>query len=143
MILGALAAGAVFVVLYPALVPAKVVYHQPCLSQLKQAALAQIMYAYDEDALPSRDRWVDQTFPYAKSWDVFHCPLAVGQWGYAFNGGLEGKNVEKMVSAEKAPMVYDSVNPVKNASDLFKSLPATPRHRMNNVGYADGHVKAL
>lgn len=144
MMLGALAAAAVFIVLYPAFVPAKpAVQHRSCLEQIKQVGLAMIMYDADEDGLPPRDYWVDLSYPYTKSWDVFHCPVAAGRWGYAFNGGLEGKNIEKMPPTVMAttPMAYDSVNPTKNASDLVKSLPAKPRHTKNSVAYADGHAK--
>lgn len=113
-----------------------------CLSMVKQASLALILYQNDaDDRFPRRDFWIDAAYPYARSWALFHCPTAAGSWGYAFNGALDRARTPGR--AEAVPMVYDSVNPAKNASDLVASLPAVPRHVRNSVDYADGHAKSV
>jgi prepilin-type processing-associated H-X9-DG protein len=117
----------------------------PCLSHLKQSAVAQLMYLSDaDDRFPQRDAWTDASYPYTKSWEVFHCPEAKAtKWGYAFNGELDRANEKTLKAPETVPMLYDSVNPIKNASDLVASLPILPRHDGNTMGYADGHVRML
>ena len=50
---------------------------------------------------------------------------------------LDGKPWE-----QTAPMIYDSINYARNASDPLLSLPNPGRHEGYNViGYADGHAK--
>lgn len=130
-------------VLYPAVMrDRRTAYRVPCLSHVKQTVLASELYESDFDRFPSRDAWVDMSYPYTKSWEVFHCPSFEGTaWGYAFNRRLS--EAAMPVEAAKTPLLYDSVNPVKNASDLVASLPTVPRHTSNVMGYADGHAKAL
>ena len=100
------------------------------------------LYASDhDDRLPSRDAWMDGIEGYEHVRFSLHCPEAgKGAYGYAFNASL----IRWENDATK-PMIYDSVNPIRNASDPFASLPAVPRHwlRKNFVGYADGHVKGV
>lgn len=116
-----------------------------CMSGLKQGAIAMQIYQVDADGrFPSRDGWADGLYPYTKRWDVLRCPnMPQGSWGYAFNGALDRVLDKKVASLATTPMLYDSVNPVKNASDLVASLPAKPRHRRNTMLYADGHAKGL
>ena len=114
-----------------------------CVSNLKQASIAQLIYQGDNDErFPPRDAWMDATYPYTKRWEVFRCPLAPkGAWGYAFNGALSFAKAPKR--PEAVPLLYESVNPMRNASDLVASLPAKPRHRRNVMSFADGHAKAV
>lgn len=116
-----------------------------CLSNLKQSSIAMLIYLADwDDSFPRRDEWIDSVYPYCKRWEVFHCPQAPNtKWGYAFNAALDQAKQTKLADPKTVPMLYDSVNPVKNASDLVTSLPAVPRHSRNFMGYADGHVKAV
>ncbi|RYG26908.1 hypothetical protein EON82_01450 [bacterium] len=118
-------------------------HRSPCLSGLKQSSVAMLMYLSDwDDRFPKRDEWLDILYPYTKRWEVFHCPQAQGtQWGYAFNAALDRAKQTKLKDPATAPMLYDSVNPIKNASDLVTSLPAIPRHSRNFMGYVDGHAK--
>lgn len=97
-----------------------------------------------DDRFPRRDEWTDVLYPYSKRWEVFHCPKATkGTWGYAFNGALDRIKQRKLNDPGMVPMLYDSVNPIKNASDLVTSLPAVPRHGTNCMAYTDGHARAL
>lgn len=106
------------------------------------------MYMGDHDErFPARDYWMDAIAPYVKNKGTFHDPEVPKEaYGYAFNAAL---NREKApLDAEKVPLVYDSINPIRNASDPFTSMPAGGRHpkgkpNRNNVAYADGHVKRI
>jgi prepilin-type processing-associated H-X9-DG protein len=113
-----------------------------CLSNLKQQGLGLVMYANDNaDRLPDRDVWKDAIAPYVKSESSLHeFQAPEGIYGYAFNSGLPRVREDD----PKALMVYDSVNPIRNASDRLASLPEKGKHDgKNNVVYADGHVKGI
>lgn len=114
-----------------------------CFAAVKRLSGASLLYAADFDArLPLRDAWQDAV---AKHDDLPHdlaCPLTRPGIGLAFNAKLSGA----VVPADGAtiPLVYDSVIPVRNASDLFTSLPTPGRHLgKDNVGYVDGHVSQV
>lgn len=121
-----------------------------CLSNEKQMGLALMQYAQDNDnLLPSRPDWMDATKTYlGGNEQAFHCPTAAGQdlskYGYAFNSSLKSKNVTKMTSPETVPMVYDSDNLARNATDAGSSLPNPPRHSDgNNIVFADGSARTV
>ena len=122
-----------------------------CLWNVKQSSLGLVMYAADEnDRLPLRDRWMDATLPYVKQEGIWHCPLVPkGVYGYAYNGVLSGTKQTLFDAPGSVPMVYDSVNPIRNASDLCASLPLPGRHGRkegggsNTVGFVDGHAKSV
>ena len=118
------------------------------LSNVKQQALGMILYTEDNgDRYPSRVAWMDRIKPYVKEERVFHDPEGPkAAYGYAFNAALSGAKSPK--APETVPMVYDSVNPTRNASDLVTSLPKPGRHGSkerprNTVGYADGHARGV
>ena len=115
-----------------------------CLSNVKQSALGLLQYTADaDDRFPPRDHWMDATLPYVKSEDVWHCPsVPKGAYGYAFNAALSRAKPPK--DPAKTPLVYDSVSPIRNASDLVTSLPKPGRHGgKNSVAHADGHAKRV
>jgi len=126
-----------------------------CLFKLKQLALASLFYAsdYDDRWMP-RNQWMDVIVPYHKNRDLEHCPGIEWQfernkslYGYAFNSKLSLQKIDD--KDPNVPLLYDSMNLARNASDPFISLPSPPRvHRegkkgVNNVGYVDGHARAL
>jgi prepilin-type processing-associated H-X9-DG protein len=116
-----------------------------CLSNVKVLSLGLVMYSVEyDDRLPSRDHWMDLAEGvFSKKPNITPCPRVVGPglFGYAFNAGLTKLGGP---SDDKIPLVYDSVNLARNASDLVNSLPMPGRHKGNNViGYADGHVRAV
>ncbi len=120
-----------------------------CLSNVKQQALGLAMYANDSnDRFPLRDGWMDGTSPYVRTERVFHDPEGPkGGYGYAFSAYLSSAKGAKLEDPARTTMLYDSVNPIRNASDLVASLPAHGRHpakepRTNTIGYADGHAKS-
>ena len=138
-------------ILFPVFAQSKGSKRSPCLSNVKQTALGLLNYAADaDDRLPSRDAWVDATYPYTKNWSVYHCLQATGtKRGYAFDGALS--RAQTTSEPSELPMVYDSVNPMKNASDLVTSLPRPGRHGVtkegdkgrNTIGYLDGHARSV
>lgn len=114
------------------------------LSQVKRLGLGMVMYGADHDErLTPRDLWMDAVYPYVKDWTAFHRLAAPkGTWGLAFNGALDRAKPPR--NAEQIPMIYDSVNPIKNASDLFTSLPSPGLYRgFDDVAYADGHARRV
>lgn len=118
-----------------------------CLAQVKQIGLAHLIYAADHnDRLPHRDVWMDAVAPYIRDVKVFVDPEVTGhaQHGYAFDSRLSEKFVEKVKAPEQQPLVFDSINLGRNASDPFTSLPNPGRHRgKNSVVYLDGHAKKI
>ncbi|RYG26907.1 hypothetical protein EON82_01445 [bacterium] len=119
-----------------------------CLSNLKHQAMAHLLYAGDHnERFAQRDYWMDQIAPYVKDQNILHDPeVPKGSYGYAFNAALD--KARSPADPDKVPLVYDSVNPIRNASDPFTSLPSGGRHpkekpNRNNVAYADGHAKRL
>ena len=119
----------------------------PCLTNLKQQGIALAVYADDSnDRLPPRDSWMDATDAYVRNERARHCPQALpkGAYGYAFNGALDRKPLSQIEDVTTTPMAYDSVNPIRDASDLFKSLPSPGRHKgRDTVVYGDAHAKTV
>jgi len=144
--------GLVFVVFAMILYPhfAKVYqdrYSSP-LPQIKQNALALLAYANDHDEkMPDRDVWMDRVSPYLNSEESLHAPEIValgnpGLYGFAFNSSLSGRAVSG--DAAGTPLVYDSVNLARNASDPYLSLPYPGRRDgKDGVAFADGHVGSV
>jgi prepilin-type processing-associated H-X9-DG protein len=148
----------VALVFYPLVAKAPTTFHRSnCLSQVKQLCLATEMYLADYgERFPHRDSWMDLLLPYHRNAGLEHCPTVLEQsggdknlYGYAWHSRLSEESREVLAEPAKHPMIYDSVNLGRNASDPFASLPNPPRShrsggpRSNNVGYADGHAKAL
>ena len=119
-----------------------------CISNLKKLGFGLLMYSNEEnDRFPPRDLWADATLRYAKNPDLLFDPALrkgadKGPYAYAFNGALSGAKPPK--DPMTTPMMYDSVVPVRNASDLVTSLPAPGRHGgKNTIAYADGATKRV
>jgi len=112
-----------------------------CLSNLKQLGLALMEYGDDHDGKPPpRDFWMDAIWDYTKNEKILHCDKVqgAGLYGYALNAGVKSFGVP---SADKTPLVYDSVNLARNASDLVASLPDPGRHNgCDYACYLDGHA---
>lgn len=135
-----------------------------CLANVRQSAIAMQTYAQDyDDRLPPAASWMDASAAYAeqsgsKDKTVFHCPAAQvkdpSAYGYAFNTKFALKPISKITNPAVAPLLYDSTNLARNASDAVTSLPSPGRHRsrrfrpggpgpFNIMGYADGHAKSV
>ena len=115
-----------------------------CFSSVKRQALGIGQYAADSDGrFPLSESWMDRTAPYLPRGATFHEPaLPKGMSGYAYDAALA--HAREPASAERVPMVYDSTDARRNASDMATSLPRPGRHHgKDNVAYADGHAKAV
>ena len=114
-----------------------------CVSRLKQQAIGLLIDAGDHDErLTPRAAWMDAIQPYVRSETILRDPEGPkGGYGYA-DAALSATETPK--AAATTPMVYDSTDPARNASDRFTSLPNPGRHRgTNNVAYAEGHVRRV
>jgi hypothetical protein len=134
-----------------------------CLTNIKQMAQGMQMYAQDyDDRFPVASSWMDGAASYAenggtKDKAIFQCPtvkvVQPNDFGYAFNSKLAGKPQSKITAQAVTQLVYDSSKLGRNASDAVTSLPSPARHRtrgmrrnpgrVNIMGYADGHAKAV
>ena len=115
-----------------------------CIVNVRQQATGMALYAGDHDGrFTPHEAWMDGVAPYVKAESVFHdIDVPRGAYGYAFDRALSQAKAPKR--PESAPMLYDSTDLRRNASDLVASLPEPGRHRGRNVvAYADGHAKAL
>ena len=148
------------VVLYVLLAP---VFAQPrfghrrgVIGLLKQQGLGIVMYAGDfDDRLPLRDTWMDATFPYGKSEQVYQDPsLSIdgkapphGKFGFAFFEPLAGIDMTVVIEPEAVPLVFQSRPVDRNATGGLELLPNPPRSQSakeegtNAVCYLDTHVK--
>jgi prepilin-type processing-associated H-X9-DG protein len=119
-----------------------------CMSNLRDLAMAVTIYQTDyDDRLPDSQTWMDRLVPYAKDEDLFHCPDVKKSdphaYGYAMNYELSGKKGSDVAKPELAPLVFDSVLLVRNATSGFYGFPDPPRRDGDNVAYLDGHVRRL
>ena len=120
-----------------------------CLSNVKQMSLALMMYAQDYDDRMPRAKWMEQTYPYVKNWQVYACPVVIREdakeFGYGFERTLVGKHTTEVRSPDEQPMVFDSSLLYKNAvSRIQDGLMRPPRHgAWDNVSFLDGHAKSL
>lgn len=116
-----------------------------CRRHLKQVGLGLVQYASEfDERMPSRDAWMDALALYVKDERDLHCPsVPKVAYGYAFNAALSHSSTDKLDAPATSVVVYDSVNPLRNASDAVTSLPSPGRHRGEDmIGYADGHVRS-
>jgi len=115
-----------------------------CMSNLKQLALAVLMYANDYDErLPLAKNWSDGIYPYVKNRAVFSCPDTPKlKSGYAYNRSLEGMNPSELANADSTVVLFES-DKGWNAAGGGELLPTQPRHLGDDVlAFADGHVAA-
>jgi hypothetical protein len=120
----------------------------PCLSNLKQSMIAQVMYGVDhDDRLSPATRWMDACLPYAKHDDLFACPYArradPRAYGHAMNFALSAASQEDEPDPIDTIVLFDSVLLARNACSGFYGLPDPPRHKLNPVAFLDTHVRAL
>jgi prepilin-type processing-associated H-X9-DG protein len=135
-------AGILAAIMLPAFAKARTKAQQAsCLSNVKQLALANLMYAQDWDqTLPAADGWCDACIPYVKSDSVYRCPVIPNERsGYALNADIGGASMGQFSAPQEIVLLFDA-NGGWNASggeDLMD-----PRHsRGANVGFVDGHAQ--
>ena len=133
-----------------------------CMSNLKETALAVVMYDADFDhSLPPSPTWADATLPYAKDKSGYACPDVVGdidsevhgavspsapdEFGHAFRSSLGLRRVSSVRDQEKQALVFDSIDLAWNANGALALLPAEGRHKegVNGIAFLDGHAGYL
>lgn len=122
-----------------------------CMRNLQEMARACTLYAEDHRRqLPLASSWMDAIAPYVKEPDkTFRCPSVHREaFGYAYHSDFSRLPIEKAhATLAQEPLIYDSVNLSRNATDPLTSLPNPPRHRSgrehNNVAFLDGSVKSI
>jgi prepilin-type processing-associated H-X9-DG protein len=115
-----------------------------CQSNLKQGAIAALMYAQDYDEqLPRSANWSEALLPYTKNPSLWACPsLETSPYGYAYNARLNSLKLEKALSPATTALLFDSNAGVANAADAGSSLARPGRHQGgDNLAFMDGHVK--
>jgi len=115
-----------------------------CLSNMRQLALAIIMFAQDyNECLPNASVWMDSLDPYIKSKVLFHCPSDIGHdYSYALNSAVASKSLRSFDDPANTVLLFESSSGRKNASDPLTSLCDPPRHGSgNNFAFVDGHAK--
>jgi len=114
-----------------------------CLSNLKQLALAALMFAQDHnETLPSANTWSDDIGPYCRSTEILRCPSDTSDYSYAMNSKVSGKKIGDIADPVKTVIFFESSAGVRNAADPMTSVCKPPRHGDgNNLAYVDGHVK--
>ena len=121
-------------------------YQSSCLSNIKQLALACLMYSSDYNGLlPSAtdaQGFQNQVYPYVRNASIFACPGAPNEQGYVLNPKLAGKNLNKVSKPAQTPLLWEAGAQV---GGLPPAPGATPsRHNGgDNVAYADGHCQWL
>jgi prepilin-type processing-associated H-X9-DG protein len=116
-----------------------------CSSNEKQMGLGLLQYSDDYDqTLPNSSTWMDTIHPYTRV--DFACPdvrwPGPAGYGYAFNSRLSGKKIDSTTSQADTPIIYDSTDLHRNATDPLTSPPSPPRHDGgNNFLILDGHVR--
>lgn len=71
--------------------------------------------------------------------EVFHCPDAKGNNGYAMNTAVGGANLDSLDS-RKAVLLFETDSRLFNASGTESDL-ARPRHGMLYISLCDGTVR--
>jgi prepilin-type processing-associated H-X9-DG protein len=136
------------VVLFPVFAPVHTNRRTSCLTNLKQDAVANVMYAGDYDERLPTAAWMDLLSPYQKNEDLFRCVSLSKEnkeaYGFAYNSTLFGTKMEATPEPPKMETIYDSTSVARNAADPVSSLPVPGRHgRRNFIAYLDGHAKAV
>jgi prepilin-type processing-associated H-X9-DG protein len=120
-----------------------------CASNLKQIALATIMYSEDYDnKLPIKSNWSDSTYIYINRYGIktpriFRCPMDKTQsrCSYSYNSKLNGDSLLNIKDPKSMQTYFDSKGGWNSSSPVSS---AVPRHGdYSNFAFVDGHVKGI
>ncbi len=118
-----------------------------CTSNLKQLALAQLMYAQDwDERMQPAASWPQQTQPYVRNRELFICPAdrpgsMQTPWplSYGMNEALSGQQLGSVAAPAEVPSLMDAT---AIAGDPARMVDF--RHEGGAVvSFVDGHVRAL
>ncbi|NLO05451.1 MAG: hypothetical protein GX131_06425 [candidate division WS1 bacterium] len=120
-----------------------------CRANLRQLALAVLMYCQDYDErFPPADRWCSVTYPYTRNREIHHCPEDDTPFSYAFNYKLSRQTLSAVERPAETIGLYESEIGKGDAFDWpdypGSSIPDPARHRGGNYyAFIDGHVSLL
>lgn len=114
-----------------------------CLSNLKQLALGQIMYASDYDErFPIAGQWSDLIYPYTKKMEILKCPEAKTPESYSMNDAVSSFSTEKLSSPDQTVLLFEADAYLVNASGGREWF--VRRHDdTGSVAFTDGHAKRI
>jgi len=110
-----------------------------CASNLKQLALAAVMYSQDYNGkLPSYKGWQKELGPYLRA--ELKCPTEDAI--YAFNKNLGGVNLNKIANPSDVVIFFEASSELGNAWGSRADV-MLPHEGQGWFAYADGHVVKL
>lgn len=107
-----------------------------CISNLKQLALATIMFTADNDDVlkTTAAKWKTSIWPYCKNEGLFTCPEdPKGTLSYSFNSSLANVSMAKIKNPANTVLAYEGSGGKLKFRHNDKAA----------VAFADGHVKLL
>lgn len=114
-----------------------------CMRNLRALHLAFELYAQDNGGrLPPSAAWHKAVSPYVTDPAAFHCPVAPGSGGYAFNSSLDSLDDAEPPWPSGRPLLFDTSDPGPAPADAVQSFAAR-HHGQGHVAFLDGHVRAL
>ncbi len=131
-------------ILFPVFASSKGSRRRPEVSQMKQLAMALLIYAADHDEhMPLAENWLDASAAYSKTANLHKLPAEGDFWPRAtFNRHVSGISIDWNASVSTVPMLFTSAirdpNPVGDESNMI-----FPYHDNALVGFMDGHVAGL
>jgi hypothetical protein len=115
-----------------------------CMTNLKQLALGNIMYAGDnKNQFPSGANWCDAIQKYVPRGATFLCPAgdATRQCHYALNAKLAGAEMNTITAPAQTVLLFE-IEGGWNASGGPELLLKRPRHHLAvGLVFADGHAE--
>lgn len=106
-----------------------------CLSNLKQLALAQLMFAQDhQETFPNSATWKDEVLPYTKNRQLLVCPAGNrGEDSYEMNPQVSNMKLAQITRPAETLLMYEAGFP-----------HGDPPHREGwGVAFVDGHCKVI
>ncbi len=114
-----------------------------CRNNMKQLAIAMVMYANDHDEhYPRANAWREALRPYMKDESILHCPADHGSGGYAMNLKLSGQPMARVMNPAGTVLFYETNASGADAKGTGDDL-AWRHNGTHNVAYVDGHVETL
>lgn len=116
---------------------------QTCTSNLRQLALACLMYAKDHNGILMTANWADEVMQYAQNEALLRCPSIPGDIPpYAMNEKLLGLSLDAIADPARVVLLFErepGEGPAIGGPDKLVA-----RHNGNTVvAFADGHVEAI
>lgn len=105
-----------------------------CLANMKNLALAHLMYAQDYDEVWARRDWVKAVEPYHKNPRLLSCPShGAGKVSYSMNSALFGASMTALLAPAETVVLYEG----ENQKLVFRHQGKAA------VGFADGRCRLV